>query len=170
MLQCMQNTAVTGRAADNNVLTYFQCKRKSGWICEGSHPQNQHRYNTVVHFTDNKFNVSHPICRILFDLQTTGVSKEWNLIIERAGEILDHHEKSIKDASFLPFIKPLCSITSFIPEITGIDDEECMKGLFYIFCNWEQETLGRKSFIVKWQYSFCWSLKKTQGQRVWQSS
>lgn len=72
---------------------------------------------------DDQFDGSHTIY-VVFDLETTGFSKERNDIIEIAAEILDHHGTSIEDASFSSLVKPPSSIPCFITDITGIDDED----------------------------------------------
>jgi DNA polymerase III epsilon subunit-like protein len=77
----------------------------------------------LIRFADDDFDVSHTIY-IVFDLETTGFSKERNYIIEIAAEILDHHGNSLEDASFSSFVKPPCAIPSHISDITGIYDED----------------------------------------------
>jgi DNA polymerase III epsilon subunit-like protein len=77
----------------------------------------------VVHFADDDFDVSHTIY-VVFDLETTGFSKERNFIIEIAAEILDHHGNSVENATFSSFVKPPCSIPTYISDITGIYDDD----------------------------------------------
>jgi DNA polymerase III alpha subunit (gram-positive type) len=77
---------------------------------------------TPLIFNDEEdFDVSHTIY-VVFDLETTGFSKERNYIIEIAAQILDHHGQTMEDATFSSLVKPPVRIPSFITTITGIDD------------------------------------------------
>ena len=57
---------------------------------------------------------------VIFDLETTGVNRIKNEIIELAAVILDRNGIPIEDASFMSFVRPKNPIPSYISEITNI--------------------------------------------------
>lgn len=60
---------------------------------------------------------------VVFDLETTGFSKERHHIIEIACEILAGNGKRVSDAQFSALIRPPTPIPGFITELTGITNE-----------------------------------------------
>jgi DNA polymerase III alpha subunit (gram-positive type) len=60
----------------------------------------------------------------VFDLETTGRSRQRDKIIELAAVILDEDGIEIEDASFSQFVKPRNPIPPFITELTSITNDD----------------------------------------------
>jgi DNA polymerase III epsilon subunit-like protein len=61
---------------------------------------------------------------VVFDLETTGRSRQRDEIIELAAVILDENGVEIEDASFSQFVKPRNPIPPFITELTSITNDD----------------------------------------------
>jgi DNA polymerase III alpha subunit (gram-positive type) len=61
---------------------------------------------------------------VVFDLETTGRSRQRDEIIELAAVILDENGIEIEDASFSQFVKPRNPIPPFITELTSITNDD----------------------------------------------
>jgi DNA polymerase III epsilon subunit-like protein len=61
---------------------------------------------------------------VVFDLKTTGRSRQRDKIIELAAVILDENGIEIEDASFFQFVKPRNPIPPFITELTSITNDD----------------------------------------------
>jgi DNA polymerase III alpha subunit (gram-positive type) len=61
---------------------------------------------------------------VVFDLETTGRSRQRDKIIELAAIILDENGIEIEDASFSQFVKPRNPIPPFITELTSITNDD----------------------------------------------
>jgi DNA polymerase III alpha subunit (gram-positive type) len=61
---------------------------------------------------------------VVFDLETTGLSRKQHEIIELAAVILDHNGIQIEDASFVQLVKPTNPIPSFITTLTSITNDD----------------------------------------------
>ncbi len=60
---------------------------------------------------------------VVFDLETTGRSRQRDEIIEVAAVILNHFGVQIEDAVFSQFVKPTTPIPPFITELTSITND-----------------------------------------------
>ncbi len=60
---------------------------------------------------------------VLFDLETTGLSRDNDDIIEFAAVIVGSDSVMIEDGTFQSFVRPRKQISNFITILTGIDDE-----------------------------------------------
>jgi DNA polymerase III epsilon subunit-like protein len=63
---------------------------------------------------------------VVFDLETTGLSKDRHHIIEIAAAMVDCKGTRIADATFATFIKPPTPIPYLITDLTGITNEDVM--------------------------------------------
>jgi DNA polymerase III epsilon subunit-like protein len=61
---------------------------------------------------------------VVFDLETTGRSRQRDEIIEVAAVILDHFGVPIEDAVFAQFVRPTTPIPPFITELTSITNDD----------------------------------------------
>ena len=61
---------------------------------------------------------------IVFDLETTGRSRQKDEIIEIAALVLDHFGVHIENASFSTFVKPTTNIPPYITELTSITNDD----------------------------------------------
>ena len=60
---------------------------------------------------------------IVFDLETTGFSKERHHVCEIACELLDSDGNPLTDCQFFSLVKPPTLIPPFIVELTGITND-----------------------------------------------
>ena len=90
----------------------------------------------TVHTNETEYTINRPPPRItaplfdatkaiyvVFDLETTGLSRERNFIIEIACELLSPDGVTIPDSRFASLVRPPTSIPPFISNITGITDD-----------------------------------------------
>ena len=68
--------------------------------------------------------ISESTLYVVFDLETTGLSRNKDKIIEISAEILDENSHIIPDGKFHSLVKPKIKISSFITSLTGISNED----------------------------------------------
>jgi hypothetical protein len=61
---------------------------------------------------------------VVFDLETTGRSRQRDEIIELAAMVLDPNGVHIEDATFSEFVKPKAPISAFITHLTSITNDD----------------------------------------------
>jgi DNA polymerase III epsilon subunit-like protein len=108
------------------------------------------------------FNIQHNlITYIVFDIETTGFSRERNHIIELAAQFLDHSGTSDDNKRFHALVKPPTPIPPHITALTGIKyDDVCKEQTFEVvakdflafvescIADWEQENMVQRTGIV----------------------
>jgi hypothetical protein len=74
------------------------------------------------------------ILYVVFDLETTGRSRQKDKIIELAAVILDCSGVKIEDAFFSEFVKPTKPIPPFITELTSITNNDVSTAESFCCC------------------------------------
>jgi hypothetical protein len=79
----------------------------------------------VLPTEENNINIDWgSVLYVVFDLETTGRSRQRDKIIELAAVILDENGIELEDASFSQFVKPRNPIPPFITELTSITNDD----------------------------------------------
>jgi hypothetical protein len=79
----------------------------------------------VLPTEENSINIDWgSVLHVVFDLETTGRSRQRDTIIELAAVILDENGIEIEDASFSQFVKPRNPLPPFITELTSITNND----------------------------------------------
>ena len=97
---------------------------------------------------------------IVFDIETTGFSIQWNEIIQLAAKIIDNNGEVLEEGSFLSLIKSKGHINQTIASLTGIinelvQNEEPIDIVFKKFWNLSMTlchslpSLARKTWVWK---------------------
>ncbi len=67
---------------------------------------------------------SRPVLYVVFDLETTGIPKKRDKIVELAAVILQKNGIQMEDASFVQFFRPTNPISPFVTVLTSITNND----------------------------------------------
>jgi DNA polymerase III epsilon subunit-like protein len=115
-------------------------------------PDDDNESNSTSHSnTNDNIDVTKAIY-VVFDIETTGLSKDRNYIIELAAQIIDPVGFPLSESSFSSLIKPLKPIPYFITSLTGItmDDVKSQPDFSVVgrVQEYEEENENKIDFIV----------------------